>query len=163
MFSIVYSLIARFKALFVTYAVLNLEADLIAACAERKAELLRRATQYEQEGLPTVAGQLRQQAEALSVDKPLGSVLTTVAHLKADQAEPARPAEATDRGLHGPAAPNTGHSQPSSKKKPQIVIDFSHALARHARAVFGPLEKARMKRSARRGPLSKSSACVTLS
>ena len=117
MFSIVYSLIARFKALFVTYAVLDLEADLIAASAERKAELFRRATQYEQEGLSSVAEQLRQQAEAISADKPLGGVLATVAHLQVGQDEAAKPADTGERGLANPVLATTERSQPRSKKK----------------------------------------------
>jgi hypothetical protein len=62
MFTILPSLIARLKALVLTFIVADLEADLIAAAAERKAELLRQADQYEQHDLPSVAVQIRKQA-----------------------------------------------------------------------------------------------------
>ena len=64
MFSIVRVLIDRFKVLFVTHAVFELETDLIAIRGERKAELLRRADGYEAEGLKNVAQELRHQADA---------------------------------------------------------------------------------------------------
>jgi hypothetical protein len=114
MFSIVRSVIDRIKALFVTHAVLELEAELIAACAERKAELLRRANQYEQEGLPVVAQQLRQQVETLSPDKPLGSVLAAIAHLQADLAVTTIPAEPTLKPA--PSSAPEG-SLPGARKK----------------------------------------------
>jgi hypothetical protein len=116
MFSIVCALLARFKALFVTYVVLDLEADLIAACAKRKAELLRQAKQYEQEGLTNVAEQLRLHAESLSPDEPLGSVLTIIAHLQADQAEPAKPADAGEQAARNPPVATAERSQPALKK-----------------------------------------------
>jgi hypothetical protein len=87
MFSIVTALIARLKALFVTHAVLEIEAELIASCAERKAELLRQAKRYEQEGLQGIAQNLRRQADELSAQKPLGSVLPAIAHVQADHPE----------------------------------------------------------------------------
>jgi hypothetical protein len=87
MVSIVKAIIARVKALFVTHAVLELEAELIASCAERKAELLRQANRYEEEGLQGIAQHLRQQADQLSAQKPLGSVLAAIAHVQADQSE----------------------------------------------------------------------------
>ena len=114
MFSIARSLIDRFKSLFVTHTVLELEADLIAAFAERKADLLRRADQYEKEGLPTVAEQLRQHAERLSPDKPLGSVVTITAHLQVDS-----PPSETPGSTEPPESP-TGkaeRSESTSKKK----------------------------------------------
>jgi hypothetical protein len=87
MFSIVTALIARLKALFVTHAALEIEAELIASCAERRAELLRQAKRYEEEGLQGIAQNLRRQAEDLSVQKPLSSVLPAIAHVQADQPE----------------------------------------------------------------------------
>lgn len=86
MFSILPSLIARLKALVLTFIVADLEADLAAVAGERKAELLRQADQYEQSDLPSVAEQLRRQTEAIASEKPLASVTATIAHLQADRA-----------------------------------------------------------------------------
>ena len=117
MFSFARSLMDRFKALFVTHAVLDLEADLIAAYAERKAELLRRADQYEKEGLATVAEQLRQQADRLAPDMPLGSVVTITAHLQADSLHSGTPADTNPDTPPNSTAAQAERSEASSKKK----------------------------------------------
>ena len=53
----------RLKALFVADVASDLEAQFLARNAERKADLLRQAQKYEDEGLKSVAHQVRQQAE----------------------------------------------------------------------------------------------------
>lgn len=103
MFSIVNSMIARVKALFVTHAALELEAELTASCAERRAELLRQATRYEDEGLSGIAQHLRKQADELSAQRPGASVLAALAHVRLDQAQsiqqtPALPAPKKKKG-----------------------------------------------------------------
>ena len=85
MFALFRSLTERVKALFISTAALDFEADFIARQAERKADLLRRAAEYEREGLHPVAKELRQQAEALSIQRPLASILPSVEHLQADR------------------------------------------------------------------------------
>jgi hypothetical protein len=81
----------RVKALFITTAALDFEADLLARDAERKAELLRQAGRYEEEGLHAVAEPLRRQAEALSLQRPLAGVLPAVDHLIGTPKAPATP------------------------------------------------------------------------
>jgi hypothetical protein len=114
MFSIARSLIDRFKSLFITHAALELEAELIAAAAERKAALLRRAEQYEKEGLPAVAEDVRRQAERLMVDKPLSSTLEIIAHLQASEAAPARPSE---RGIRSSLPSVAADAVPTASAK----------------------------------------------
>jgi hypothetical protein len=63
---------------------LDLAAEVLSRSAERKAELLRRAQQYESEGLDGIALHLRQQADRLDLDKPLASALPALAHRHAD-------------------------------------------------------------------------------
>jgi len=104
MFSLFHALADRLKALFVTHAALDFEAQFLASQAERKAELLRRAAEYEREGLEGVAHDLRAQAESLSVLKPLANVLPAISHL---QAEP--------KTLLLTTEPNT--TSPTTKKK----------------------------------------------
>ena len=82
MFAIVQVVITRFKALFLTRAALELDADLIASCAERKAELLRRAKRYADEGLHQLAQNLTQEAEMLSPQAPPGGVLEAITRLQ---------------------------------------------------------------------------------
>jgi hypothetical protein len=115
MFSIVPNLISRLKALLLTFVVAELEADLIAAAAERKAELLRQANQFEQDNLPSVAEQLRRQTESIAPDKPLASVAATIADLQTDQAL-SKPADA-NATLPPSASQATESLPPSSKKK----------------------------------------------
>jgi hypothetical protein len=81
MFTLFRALSERVKALFITTAALDFEADLLARDAERKAELLRQAQRYEAEGLTGVAEQMRRQAEALSLQRPLAGVLPAMDHL----------------------------------------------------------------------------------
>lgn len=85
MFALFRALTDRVKALFITTAALDFEADFLTRQAERKANLLRQAAQYEDEGLPLIARDLRQQAETLSGQRPLASVLPSIEHLEADR------------------------------------------------------------------------------
>lgn len=110
MFALFRSLTDRIKALFVTTAALDFEADLAVRHAERKAELLRRAAAYDEEGLHVVAKELRHQADVLSIQRPLASVLPSVEHLQADREGPLFISyEATNNG--------EAHGQPRSPKK----------------------------------------------
>jgi len=88
MFSIFRTLIDRLKTLFATTAAQELEAEVLAQDAERRAELLRQADRYEQEGLPSIALQLRQRVAQLDVQRPLAQVLPVMAHLQAGPAQP---------------------------------------------------------------------------
>jgi hypothetical protein len=83
MLSLFRALIDRLKALFATTAAQEFEAEFLAHHAERKAELLRRAARYEEEGFLSLAAELRQQTEALNICQPLAAVLPAVEHLQA--------------------------------------------------------------------------------
>jgi hypothetical protein len=100
MLSIFRPLIERVKALFAVSAAQELEADLLLRDAERRAELLRQADRYDAEGLHGIAQHIRQQAEALSLQQPVASVLPAVEHLTGnpdDHATPALTAPPEDR------------------------------------------------------------------
>ncbi len=86
------ALIDRVKAMLASVAAAELHADALARVAERKAELLRLAEGYDDQGLGAVADQLRQRAEALDSERPLASVLATSDHLLASPTAPALPA-----------------------------------------------------------------------
>jgi hypothetical protein len=146
MFSIIRALIDRFKVLFVTHAVLELEAELIAIHGERKAELLRHADSYEAEGLQSLAQEMRRQAETLAPAQPLGSVVATVAHLQASPAQSAQLSDAATTALpvtHDSAA-DAAPLASKKKKDGEVMADVSHALARHLRVVLLPFEPARI-------------------
>jgi hypothetical protein len=70
----------RLKALFVADVALEFEALLLARQADRTAELLVQAEQHERHGFSTVAAQLRAQAKALSLGRPLAGVLPALEH-----------------------------------------------------------------------------------
>ncbi len=72
----------RLKALFIADVASDFEAQLLARDAERKAQLLRQAQKYDDEGLKGVAQHLRQQTQALGVERPLASVLPAIEHLQ---------------------------------------------------------------------------------
>ncbi len=98
MFSLFHAIIDRLKALLATSAALELEADALARNAERKAELLRLAEQYESEKLHAVALELRQHAEALDLKQPLAGAVTSLAYWQDTNAPPALSAPTPEPG-----------------------------------------------------------------
>lgn len=112
MFNLFRVITDRIKAVFATAAALELEADLLARDAERRAELLRLAARYESEGLPTVAERLRRQAEATSAETPAATVLPALAHLQG-QAQPLT----TSPALPEPAANGDRLPAPANGRK----------------------------------------------
>lgn len=69
------SVIDRVKAMFTLDAMLDLEQRFAERQAERKADLIRTADRYDREGMPKVAVDLRRQADELSEQRPLQSVM----------------------------------------------------------------------------------------
>ena len=65
----------RIGALFATHVALDFEQQLLLHHSDRKADLLRRARQLEDDDLPELAAELRDQADRMSVQRPLASVL----------------------------------------------------------------------------------------
>src|SRR3954453_9262360 len=74
----------RLRGVFVAALALGCEAPLRSRQADRRAELLVQAEQHDRHGFPSVAAQLRHQAEALSLDRPLAGVLPALEHWRAD-------------------------------------------------------------------------------
>ncbi len=92
MFRVFKALVDRVKALFLTDAALDLQAHLLTRAADRKADLLRQAAAFEAEGLTLVASELRQQAVAIDLNRPLAIVLPAIEHLApSDQSVPPLP------------------------------------------------------------------------
>lgn len=79
MFQLIRSVIDRVKAMFTLDAMLDLEQQFATRMAERKAELMRSADRYEREGLKAIAADLRRQAESLSEQRPLETVVPFLA------------------------------------------------------------------------------------
>ena len=117
MLSLFRALVERLKALFVTDIALEFEAELLTRAAERKAELLRQATRYEEEGLRGIADHLRRQAEALDLHQPLASVQPAAAHLLAEPDEPAPPQLQVYPRPPSPASASRPLSSDLQKKK----------------------------------------------
>jgi hypothetical protein len=120
MFSLFRAITERLKALFATSAALELESELLARDAERKADLLRRADQYDQEGLHGIATHLRQQADLLSLQRPLASVLPALTYLHTEPTLPPASPEllSVDQGsLPGLEGPQSSQHSPQGKKK----------------------------------------------
>ena len=120
MFALFRAVVERLKVLFATSAALELESEFLARDAERQAELLRQADRYEAEGLHGIAQRLRQQAEQVSVQRPLAGVLPALAHLQTGLADTPDTPElpAPDSGtLPGVDAPPPPRALPTPKKK----------------------------------------------
>jgi hypothetical protein len=78
------SVLQRLQGLLYALVVSELETELQARHAERQAELLRRASAFEQEGLADLARSLRQQAGQLLLTQPGATTLPAVAYLTQD-------------------------------------------------------------------------------
>jgi hypothetical protein len=85
-------LIDRVKALLALAAAQEMQAEALSRQAERKAELLRKAKDYEAEGLSAVAEQLRREAELLDAPQQLAGVLAPAELLATAPQAPALPA-----------------------------------------------------------------------
>jgi hypothetical protein len=72
----------RLKAMFVADVALGLESEFLSRQADRKVELLKRADQLEEQGHGSVAAELRVQAEAISLNSPLGTVMPAFERLQ---------------------------------------------------------------------------------
>src|SRR3954462_15301652 len=83
----------RLRALFVADLALEFEAQLLSPQAGRRGELLVQAEQHDRHGFPGVAEYLRRQAEALSLDRPLSSILPALEHWRSDEPAPTIPTE----------------------------------------------------------------------
>jgi hypothetical protein len=118
MLSLFRALTERVKALFITTAALDFEAALLARDAERKAELLRQADRYDDEGMHGIAQRLRYDAEGLSLQRPLVSVLAPVDHLlgKDDGRTPLLPAPPSDESPDVVPMPST-RTNPKKKRR----------------------------------------------
>lgn len=88
MLGIFQAVAGRLKAMFLTHVSLDLEAELLAQDANRKAGLLRQAEHYAAEGLKDVAAELRERAGRLSIDRPLASVLPAIEEFRRPEDEP---------------------------------------------------------------------------
>jgi hypothetical protein len=75
------TLVERVKAVLAVRAAQEIEADAIAHAAERRAELLKRATEYEAGGQKEVAAELRAAVGRSDAGRPLAGVLPAVEHL----------------------------------------------------------------------------------
>ena len=94
MIRLLQSVIDRVKAMFTLDAMLDLEQQFLTRHAERRADLIRAADRYQREGLSAIAADLRRQAESLSEQRPLQTVLPFL------ESEPeTRPTSAVPRAL----------------------------------------------------------------
>ena len=86
------ALVERVKAVLVVRAAQEIEADALAHAAERKAELLKRAAEYESGGQSEVAAELRAAVGRVDPDRPVAGVLPAVEHLTGGEEKPPPPA-----------------------------------------------------------------------
>ncbi len=104
-----------------TDAALDLEAQILTRAAERKADLLRQAAAFEAEGLTLVASELRQQAVAIDLARPLAIVLPAVEHLASETLTVPQlpgPGDMTGRNNgHVPALPGPATSTKTTPRK----------------------------------------------
>jgi hypothetical protein len=117
MFQLFRALAERVKALFVTNAALDFECEFLTAAAERQASLLRQADRYDAEGLRGIAAHLRQQAEAIDLNRPLAMTLPIVDHLLGRTVDPEPLAKMQATGITDEAAARKPLRLVAAKKK----------------------------------------------
>lgn len=72
----------RVAALFATHVALDYEQQFLLHQSDRKVELIRKAQELEERGLHDLAVELREQADQLSLQRPLSSVLPATDELQ---------------------------------------------------------------------------------
>ena len=112
MIKLLNALVARIKAMFAANAALEIQADFAVRSAERKAGLLRLAAKYDEEGLTSVAHDLRQQAEGLHLQQTFGEVVPSINELIHDEAIPVS-SIASSKDVPKPAAITATAKPPS--------------------------------------------------
>jgi len=119
MIRLIQSAINRVKAMFTLDAMLDLEQQFVTRQAERKAELIRTADRYEQEGLTAIAADLRRQAETLTEQRPLQTVVPFLTSEPESPPSSAAPRRLDDRRERRPKLPHltSTHSPQRSKGK----------------------------------------------
>lgn len=88
MFKLFRALFARIKAMFAADAALEIQAEIAIRGAERRASLYRLAAQYDEEGLASVAHDLRRQAEALDLRASVNDVVPAIDDIANDDPLP---------------------------------------------------------------------------
>jgi hypothetical protein len=121
MLALFQSIVDRIKAMFAADAALDLEAQFVARQADRKADLLRKAAEFEEEGLTRIAQELRLHAEALSIKRPLDAIQPAAAELGSD----------AKRGAQSPHKPL---ARAESKRGRRLVIATAASKARQRKS-----------------------------
>jgi hypothetical protein len=75
------AVVGRVKAVLVVRAAQEIEADVIAHAAQRRADLLGLAARHEAEGQGEVAAEVRARVGRVDADRPVAGVLPAVEHL----------------------------------------------------------------------------------
>ena len=109
--------IERLKTLLVTDAALDLEAAFLARQADRRANLLRMAEEYEAQGLHALADDLHHQAAELSIETPLASVLPALRDLTGNVTDTELPQLEDLPGEHQRLTGSNGTAKKISKPK----------------------------------------------
>jgi hypothetical protein len=108
--------IDRLKLSLLTTAALEIEAETLTRNAERKAELLRLATKYEQEQQTVVALDLRRQAEAIDLRQPLGGLTPPQTQPSGNGHRPSNPGSPT-AAIPGTSTPAPEPAEPAAASK----------------------------------------------
>ena len=106
----------RLKSLLVADAALDLEAEYLSRHAERKADLLQKAQEYEEQGLDELAAELRQQTQSLTIEKSLRLTSTQPA-VSEETAEPNPPRLASSSEASPTDSASNGKTSRNSKTK----------------------------------------------
>ncbi|WP_166822384.1 hypothetical protein [Thalassoroseus pseudoceratinae] len=113
MFRILKTIAHRLKTLFVVDSALDRKAEFLARHAERKARLMRRALEYDEQGFPEIAEELRCQTAKFSIELKLGRMSSAIGSF-APSARKQSSSEA--QPLNGQTPPRSANGTNSKKK-----------------------------------------------
>jgi len=94
----------RLFALFATHVALDFEQQFVLHHSDRKVDLIRKAQELEEQGLHELASELRDQADSLSQQRPLASVLPAVEEFRKRLSSDALPNHTEVARLREPSA-----------------------------------------------------------
>ena len=96
MIEIFRALSRRLYSLFATHVALDFEREFLLQQTDRKADLLRKAQELEEQGLSELAEELREQTRNLSVERPLSSVMPALEEFRSESANSRTPVKALE-------------------------------------------------------------------
>ncbi len=117
MFRMLKTIARRLKTLFVVDSALDRKVEFLARHAERKAGLMRRALEYDEQGFPEIAEELRRQTAEFSIEPQLGRMSLAIESFAPKSGQ--RHSVSSSRPVNGQTPPPPANGSASKEKSGQ--------------------------------------------